>query len=385
MIISELIATFKELTSTFKNDNNSRRITSLSSASNNMIARFPIVCSTGLSPKTMFMVSKAIEFKNAAELKLVLNSIFAMNTDMANNTAELLRRFHDNTDTGHSVHGTITDIFESAKVGVEYQTQLLENQFNQLALHEIDSAQNNMRFNKFVASNTKNANKGNFNLVAKLTPNEVLKANNLQPTAITVKMTFVVGGKTVEKEVEVGVKTRIVPVSSENMIDNLVKAVKRNQNAFNFIKLITGEISFLKDFLFMSNQIKDDYKDKRNSMWNKLHIRGNVSKIQKYLSFGAKGLIPNTSIVMTKEEVEYVKLVHKIDLMDSKVIRSAIEHFFLSGIMIVDESAEEIYFIDDTMNDYEFSTMEALLKITNKESTNYKEVMEMIKGFKGGL
>lgn len=431
-MISEFIAAWKELSRMNMNNNNNQRIKSLADASNKLIARFPVVCSSGISSKTMYLVTTALEMKYAVELKVVMQNMFTVDNTFANSATEYLNRFHTNDDTEETVHSypRNANLYETAIIHPDYYMQRLDEQFgkplseafnpknykpskggNWRNKNNNNNSGNNNGGNNGGGNNTPNnnnntsnsSNTGNSNsngkdktvafqsheFETKLMPTDVQKANAMQPTVISVNITTVNRNKDGEqitsfnKSFDIGVKTRCIAVTSEEMVDNVVKAVKRNMTAFNFIKAVTGEISFLKDFVFMAGEIKDDYKDKGyNTIWNRLRNRSMVSKIQNFLR-SSNGIIPNTTFVISKEEAEYIKVVNNIDIMQVGTITDVIKQFFLCGVMIVDEANEVLHYIDDTMKNYETTNFAALSKIKGRDENSLKDVITLLKGNRG--
>ena len=429
-MISEFIAAWKELSRMNMNNNNNQRIKSLADASNKLIARFPVVCSSGISSKTMYLVTTALEMKYAVELKVVMQNMFTVDNTFANSATEYLNRFHTNDDTEETVHSypRNANLYETAIIHPDYYMQRLDEQFGK-PLSEAFNPKNYKPSNsRYGNKNNKNNNGGNngggnntpntpnnnnntsgssnntnsnsngkdktvafqsHEFETKLMPTDVQKANAMQPTVISVNITTVNRNKdsepiaTFNKSFDIGVKTRCIAVTSEEMVDNVVKAVKRNMTAFNFIKAVTGEISFLKDFVFMAGEIKDDYKDKGyNTIWNRLRNRSMVSKIQNFLR-SSNGIIPNTTFVISKEEAEYIKVVNNIDIMQVGTITDVIKQFFLCGVMIVDEANEVLHYIDDTMKNYETTNFAALSKIKGRDENSLKDVLTLLKGNRG--
>ena len=429
-MISEFIAAWKELSRMNMNNNNNQRIKSLADASNKLIARFPVVCSSGISSKTMYLVTTALEMKYAVELKVVMQNMFTVDNTFANSATEYLNRFHTNDDTEETVHSypRNANLYETAIIHPDYYMQRLDEQFGKPLCEAFNPKNYKPSNSRYGNKNNKNNNGGNngggnntpntpnnsnttsgssnnnnsnsngkdktvafqsHEFETKLMPTDVQKANAMQPTVISVNITTVNRNKdsepiaTFNKSFDIGVKTRCIAVTSEEMVDNVVKAVKRNMTAFNFIKAVTGEISFLKDFVFMAGEIKDDYKDKGyNTIWNRLRNRSMVSKIQNFLR-SSNGIIPNTTFVISKEEAEYIKVVNNIDIMQVGTITDVIKQFFLCGVMIVDEANEVLHYIDDTMKNYETTNFAALSKIKGRDENSLKDVLTLLKGNRG--
>lgn len=386
-----------------KNKNDSRRISSLSAEASKVTAQFPIVMSKNISSETMYLLAKALERKYAVQLKIVMDSNLMTKS---NSVSDYLARFHSITG-GVSVHdksiangwnvdvaltnpidkntGAINNPLSSWNVNESVLTKALyhaefegfneatnvpfEEEFNYQPIGENASR----AANKEVTRHLKMQNRNDRPLFS---DSDVKKANELQPTIISSKVLFKDDdGNSLEREFYIGVKTRVVPVESNAMITNMYKGVQRDRTLFNFFRATTGEISLLRDFILMQNNIKDDLS-KDSGLWNNLRknkIKNNIKNLLNYKT----GLIPNTTIVMSMTEVEYIKAEYKTDLMNPSNITSIIKEYFLSGVVIVDESNDMIYAVDDSGN-FDQTTFQALSKEADK-SSDLKSVISLMR------
>lgn len=213
-----------------------------------------------------------------------------------------------------------------------------------------------------------------------LRDNDVKKANELIPTTMHLKTYFKdKDGALHGVDYMIGVKTIVHPIKSESIVINLASALKRGKGFFNLMRLTTGEISFFKDFVFTVGRTKDDiklkYKD--NPWWNALIRRKKYSSMLRRLNFKQQ-LVPNTSIIITMDEVEKLKIEHSIDLMDLKKAHDIMNQLFLLGLVIVDSSIETAYFLFDGQRNYQQYSFNALERENSNSAKDIKNIMQVL-------
>jgi hypothetical protein len=214
-------------------------------------------------------------------------------------------------------------------------------------------------------------------------PSDIKKANELMPTTMVIN--FVTpgeeGGDAIATHAVIGVKAKMYPVASTDIIDR-IKAKNKDNNGFNnFIRATTSEISFWKDFVFAVDKAKLDAlsSSRRGSsspIWKLLERRALKSRIRRNFR------MPNdataiTTLVLSQPEVEWLKKEENIDMMNPYTARSLMESFNLMGISIVDESIEVARFVFDTGDDdYESLTFSALER--EASDSTYKKVVNLM-------
>lgn len=213
-----------------------------------------------------------------------------------------------------------------------------------------------------------------------LRDNDVKKANELAPTLLHLKTYFRDDDDGLHAvDYMIGVKTVMHKVNSESMVNNLVKASKRGKAFLNIMKLSTGEMSFFKDFLFAIPRIKDDviskYKD--NPWFNTLRRRRKYAKVLAAVN-APQQLVPNTTIVISMDEVVKIKSEHGIDLMNVKTALNIMNQLFLLGFVVVDSSSEISYFLFDSRTNYEEYSFNALEKENSNSAKEIKNIMQVL-------
>ena len=216
--------------------------------------------------------------------------------------------------------------------------------------------------------------------MVKLSDSDVKKANELVPTTLSVTMQEmndnVFGGN---RTYILGIKGLMHPVNSNDIVSNLIDGHKAGNKFFNFIRATSGEISFLKDFIFCVNEIKEDtikkYAKDGTHWWSTLKKRRMLAKMRN--RFGKSQLLPNASIVCSMEEIVEMKDVYGIDLMNPVHVKKIMDRYFLLGFAIVDEAQELCYFIFDGENEYQALSFKGLEKENNSRN-DFKDIYNMI-------
>lgn len=213
-----------------------------------------------------------------------------------------------------------------------------------------------------------------------LLDNDVKKSNELVPTMIACRVNFNDGKNNVPLDFIIGIKTVAHPVGVDEIIKNLSKGLKEKNAFFNFIRWTTGEIKFFKDFLLNIDGIKDDVISKSNKgsqWWSALKRRKNVAKFKAAFMM-RKQILPNATIVVSTEEVTYLKNEYGIDLFNLKTVKDLMSYYFLLGFVILDPSTELSYFIFDGYSGYQTFSYNALERENTNTAKEIKNIMTVL-------
>ena len=364
-------------------------IKSISHASDAMTLVVPIPTSTAVSVSSASMVAKSIERKYATMLQMVFSAININNSD---NGIDYLRRFHTNLKMDDKLSlDSYMDFMASLPLDesvnpIEYKNELrsvmedlkyhtsylVKEAFNPVSLSDYRLV-NTYGREKIIHKNKKITTsiyevdlsddldfrrEKNYNDVVKnqLIATDVKKANEIVPTMMVVNFVNMVDGvEKVESSMVIGVKAKIYPINSEDMMERLYS---KNQDRNGFLKLIratTREISFFKDFIFAIDKAKIDAlsssrRGSSSKIWKILERRAVKSRLRRAL------MQPNDAsaisvICISQEEVEYLKKNFNVHVDNARVIRPIMESYNLMGVVIVDELNEVCKLIFDTGND----------------------------------
>ena len=198
-----------------------------------------------------------------------------------------------------------------------------------------------------------------------LSATDVKKANELVPTLLDMSLYYSNGkGPMQETNVVIGVKTVAHLINTDEMVTAIAKAVQEKRNFFRFIQWTTGEISTWKDYILCADRLKDEATSRNSSnWWRRLRNRATADRMNR---FSKKDVMPNATIVLTIDEVEYIKNNYNIDLLKNKqAVKALFKTFFLLGFVIVDPMSEMAYFMFDGRDDFEVQSYRALERETN--------------------
>jgi hypothetical protein len=165
------------------------------------------------------------------------------------------------------------------------------------------------------------------------------------------------------------------------MIENIVRAVNNQNVVFKFLKWTTGEISLIKDIILNLNDLKAD----ATALSRGKSPFFNTLKRLKGKRFGVSNftvphmIVPNSTMVITNEEVEYIRDNFAIDLKDERMAIKLISTLFLMGLVIVDEAAGTLYAMYDGDKSFQLFSIDVLERENNLIRQNLgKEIGRMI-------
>ena len=217
-----------------------------------------------------------------------------------------------------------------------------------------------------------------------LSDNDVKKSNELVPTLLHIRViaTDSTGKTNVNKYVDfiVGVKCTIHPVDSGEVVDELVDACRNHDGLFRFIKWTTGEISFLTDFLLnMKDSRKEVSKQASGASpwWNRLRHMSNIGRLKKNM-FMKKRILPNASIVVTQEEVDFIKNTYGFDLMNPGFVSKIMDRFYLLCFIVADDALEVAHFKYDGQMSYQTVSYAGLEKENSNSARQFKDILRAV-------
>ncbi len=380
---------------------------SIANATSNLTLVFPVIASSNLSIDTVSIVAKAIERKAVTMLQMLFSAISI--TD-AKDAFDQVRRVHTNLRLSDKM--TIDDFIDTMDAFAESGTIIINNKEVYDAVREdmknlsytlpgnvSESSLAGYRLYNSPYSNevmVMNEARGKGNPKApdfgeikdindgfnkQLIPSDVKKANELVPSMMIVNLINNEDGEPINMSFIIGVKAKIYPVDSMDMINRII--IKNNDKKVlqQFIRATTREISFMRDFIFAIDRAKIDAlsQSKRGSsskLWKVLERRAKKDKMRKFLNQTNDASAIST-LVISQEEVEYIKKNEGFDIEKPAIIRPIMESYNLMSAVIVDEGMEVAKFIFDTGEDiYEHIGFNLLEREASDSS--YKKVINLI-------
>ena len=188
----------------------------------------------------------------------------------------------------------------------------------------------------------------------------------------------------------IGVKAKLYPISSNDIVSHVIDKVTGNANwLVNILKVITREISvssFVKDFVLAIDKAKMDaathssrHSSGASKMWGVLERRAVRSKTNRMMRNSNSAAAAITTLCISQEEVEYIKKNSSptVDLESLSVVKGLFESYNLICICIVDEALEVAKFVFDT-NDPTWEVIPFTHLERESSDNTYKRVVNLI-------
>lgn len=376
---------------------------SIAKASSNLTLVFPVIASKSVSVNNASLVCKALEKDFVSMLQRLFASWQIVDGNDVGNFKDYLAALHGNIS---SKSANLDDIFTMLNSALDNDNErltlneanLIKNDMrninyylptdiNETALTDykvkIDAitesaavskdSDNNDKDKNYIFKNTDGSDmtSAKANLMFKKDSNalvsdtvlnsEYKKANELMPTTMVVNFSIAtkddngnITGTVPYTSALAAVKAKLYPIASDDIIKHLVDKNTETNWFVNLIRATTREISFVKDFLLGIDKAKIDAlsfssKNKTSDkMWKVLERRAALSKSHKFMKSGAAGSVAAiTSLLISQDEVEYMKKYYNIDLERTSIVTNLFNAYNLICVCIVDENLEVAKFIFD--------------------------------------
>ena len=419
---STITGTVSDVTTIVNNmDLTGKKTSNIADKARQGILQFPCICSNSIDMATASLICKAVEKRYAVFVQEVY-SLYSVATVDGNNEAiaDYIRTQHHNINNSASmadvinvVRGsfenlTITDfegpvflesiIIDDSTNRIMYENKIaledglkginmtilndmckpmLELNENTEYLYEKSNAgQKNVTASQSFVDDKNNIVKRD--VVPKMLDSDSKKANEMVPTTLALKVHVQDKGGAIRQTIDllIGVKAVLHPVSSNEVINNL--SGERGK-FFDFIRWTSGEISFFKDFLFAIDDIKRDVvnKSRGGSGWfsvlKRTQARSNILK-----RFKGKGYMPNATLKVTLDELQYLKSKTGMDLTQEDAVKNLMNRYFLLGFIIVDSATESIQILDGrdgaTFETLSFNSLKR--ESTSNAGAEFKEILK---------
>lgn len=220
------------------------------------------------------------------------------------------------------------------------------------------------------------------NISKQLLDQDVKKANEMQPALMIVRYSELDGDGNIydQRPFVAGVKSRLIPVDSVDIVERLIVKNKTKINFLNFIRATTGEIHLVKDFLLSIKQAKIDAKNAVKKgpaakMWNVLANRSTKNNLNKLRKKGNDASCI-TTLVVNQETVNIMKKEYDFDLEKYKNAKMIMDSYNLLGLIIADESIEVVKFLYAGNTMWEQQAYSYLERESNDNS--YRKVINLI-------
>jgi len=212
-----------------------------------------------------------------------------------------------------------------------------------------------------------------------LTDNDIKKSNEMVPTLLDLELTVLTQNTAYPVRILLGVKTINHLIPSEEMVYNISTSIKQKRLFFRTIQWTTGEIKFLRDFILNIDGMRTEAlaSRKNSNMWRIFKNRSKMDKLRRF-TFSKNKFLPNSTIVITTDELSQIKNIHGIDLMRPAEAQKLMDIFFLLGFVVTDTASELAYFLFDGYTSFQTFTYSSLEKETGSSSTELKKIIDLM-------
>lgn len=207
---------------------------------------------------------------------------------------------------------------------------------------------------------------------------DIKKANELVPTMMVIN--FVNSELGVASNAVIGIKAKLYPIDSRDIINRIMLKNKDNQGFLNFLRATTREISFWKDFVLAVDKAKIDAIGSRrgssSKIWKVLERRAFLGRFKRIVG-AANDSAAISTLVISKNDVEILKKEYNINVEKPGVIRPIMESYSLMCFCIVDETMEAVKFIFDTGDD-NYETLSFTHLEREASDGSYKKIVNLM-------
>lgn len=207
---------------------------------------------------------------------------------------------------------------------------------------------------------------------------DIKKMNDAIPSLLVVRF-YQSTTATVATEFIIGVKSRMIPVTTAEVLRRIMNDNKDGKSFLNLMRTITGELK-VSDFLFNLGRIKEDIRSCRvkgayGDTWNLLKNRADAAKEQ--VKYGRRNdYAAITTVLISKADADELFRAENFDITDVRNALHFMESYNLMAFGVVDEATESfrILFDDDSRTFEEISFM-MLERESNRE---YKKLIQLM-------
>jgi len=334
------------------------------------IMQFPVLVSDAVEPESLRIIVNALEQDYATFVRIAMGMDEIVELEDDETKIDYVKRFHQNIEMSNFEPGAnIADMQEAVNDYILQNGTILNKELLKVPEEDLrEKSLNDMTIydpRLWTEEDLQEAMAdGDSRRIQKvLDGDDIRKSNDSQPTILEMDIKYRVNENFETTRIVVGIKALSHLIKSPEMMENIAKSVKENSLVFKTIRWTTGKISFFKDFLANIDGIKREVANKRDGernsrWWYYLKNRANYNKFKKI--FSKEEFLPNTTFVITKEEVNVIKNTYGVDLMDKKTVSKLMKTFFLLGFVILDDINGIARLFNESVKDWQSYTYDSL-------------------------
>ena len=212
---------------------------------------------------------------------------------------------------------------------------------------------------------------------------DMKKANDAIPMFAKATISFVIDdtGEVMNRDILIGIKAYLHLAPAAELVTDIYNCIINKRKFLRFVKFITGEERSLSDLLFGINELKTDALSNKSESgrWRSaFRSRRRWSKIS--IPKLMKEYTPNGTLVITMNEVNYLKDQYGIDIMRPDHVKMLMDADFLLGFVVIDQSNEMVYV---TYDGHGYGFQQYTYNMLEREAqVSQREMMQLYRAFK---
>lgn len=212
---------------------------------------------------------------------------------------------------------------------------------------------------------------------------DMKKANDAIPMFAKATISFVIDdtGEVMNRDILIGIKAYLHLAPAAELVTDIYNCIINKRKFLRFVKFITGEERSLSDLLFGINELKTDALSNKSESgrWRSaFRSRRRWSKIS--IPKLMKEYTPNGTLVITMNEVNYLKDQYGIDIMRSDHVKMLMDADFLLGFVVIDQANEMVYV---TYDGHGYGFQQYTYNMLEREAqVSQREMMQLYRAFK---
>lgn len=212
---------------------------------------------------------------------------------------------------------------------------------------------------------------------------DMKKANDAIPMFAKATISFVIDdtGEVMNRDILIGIKAYLHIAPAAELVTDIYNCIINKRKFLRFVKFITGEERSLSDLLFGINELKSDALSNKSESgrWRSaFRSRRRWSKIS--IPKLMKEYTPNGTLVITMNEVNYLKDQYGIDIMRPDHVKMLMDADFLLGFVVIDQANEMVYV---TYDGHGYGFQQYTYNMLEREAqVSQREMMQLYRAFK---
>jgi hypothetical protein len=356
---------------------------SIASRAADTICFYPLLVSESLDVKQMATLARATERRFAEFIRIILSNddVIDLRKTSKQDVINQFRGIDLGTDTewhkANAVRGTLQGAAESVAILIDHGARAVTEDNTPmddgLNHHPLSEAKTAPPAGTAPPSKPEKITMG---ISAKAADK---KMSDLSPLLMPVSQTYTTdSGQPIETNIMIAVKANVHIIPSAEMVSNVGASMRDDRFIFRLVQWTTGEISFWKDFVLNIDKLKADVKkDDKSGRWF-WQLKAMAQNSAVALAFQKRHMVPTTTIVLSYAEMEEIRRVYNVDLMDPREAIRFQKLFHLIGFMIVDPSTETLWAFDGVEKRYDRTTLPS--EERDNASFSPKDVLKIMSG-----